>query len=477
MNNTREWVYMDSVKNIWKFELNENSNLVYKVMYDEEKWTKERMVAEDVVKYSIYIEDEIIHIIYINEKNEIKYCIFKNKQWLGKPIYNIDTNSTIVDLKTLIFQGKMHIFYLLKVNDDIDHGILMDFIWNGKEINLNTIEHVILKVNIQEYFRVQSNDDNLEVYFITDQGDGAALKISTFKNDGWTTPKWLYCIQGDKIEFEVMRNSRGRNLVNKSMEKNKYLLEHVFIDANGNMKNYIVLESTNEIIELILFNNNNRLYASWLKNGEISYSEFANEKWSEAKKANINAECKIKTCYAAIFQGDYHINPIKTYCISEPKFQILFQSEFIESDDEDFNNSYEINEKTQRKLMEISEANKKLEKEINFINMQLEKKNRLIEEYEKSYNGKLRKKNNDLFLEVQKSIQKELDRIKNQLIEEKTITSSLQNKLKENEDKYNMLNKQIELLNEENKKLQEELEMERNQTIFKRILRKKSSDI
>jgi ribosomal protein L7Ae-like RNA K-turn-binding protein len=112
MNNTREWVYMDSVKNIWKFELNENSNLVYKVMYDEEKWTKERMVAEDVVKYSIYIEDEIIHIIYINEKNEIKYCIFKNKQWLGKPIYNIDTNSTIVDLKTLIFQGKMMILIM-----------------------------------------------------------------------------------------------------------------------------------------------------------------------------------------------------------------------------------------------------------------------------------------------------------------------------------------------------------------------------
>ncbi|SMC22652.1 hypothetical protein SAMN02745134_01671 [Clostridium acidisoli DSM 12555] len=479
MNNTHEWVYIDFIKNIWKFKLKENGNLVYEVMYDKCKWTKEKIVADHVIKYSIYIEEDIIHIIYANEGNELKYCTFKNKQWLGKLIYNIDDKFTIEDLKILIFNGKMHIFYLLKVNNANDHGILVDFIWSGEKIDIYTIENIILKEGIEDYFRTVSIDDKLEIYFITDQGDGLSLKISIYKDEKWTAANWLYNIQGNKIEFEVIKDLNGTNLINKSIEKNKYILEHVFINLSGNMKSYTIMDSKNEVIEPNLFNYDDALYSSWIEEGKIYYSKFKNDKWSSAKYLDIDASAKIKTCYSSIVDGEVYVNTIKIYCIMEPDFEILFMDKFIKNDEDDSND--EVNNKSggeiSDKFVEVSETNKKLEKEIDFINIQLEKKNRLIEEYEKGYKNKLSLKKNKMFLEIQQSIQKELDRINNQLIQEKAITRKLQDKLKENEEKNNILKKQVELLNEENKKLQEDLITEKNQTILRKILRRRSSDV
>lgn len=479
MDNTHEWVYIDFIKNIWKFKLEENGNLVYKVMYDKCKWTKEKVIADHVIKYSTYIEEDIIHIIYASQGNELKYCTFKNKQWLGKLIYNIDGDFTIEELRILIFKGKMHVFYLLKANNANDHGILIDFIWNGEETYINTIENIILKAGVEEYFRAVAVDDNLEVYFITDQGDGLSLKISVYKDEKWTVAKWLYNIQGNKIWFEVIKTLKGTNLINKSIEKNKYLLEHVFIDLGGNMKSYTIIESKNEVIEPNLFSYGDVLYSSWIEEGKIYYSKFKNDKWTSAKYLDIDASNKVKSCYASIVDGEVYVNAIKIYCIMEPDFEILFMDKFIKNDEDDSNDEVNIKseDKISDKFIQISETNKKLEKEIDFINIQLEKKNRLIEEYEKGYRNKLSLKKNKIFLEIQQSIQKELDRINNQLIQEKATTRRLQDKLRENEETNNVLKKQVELLNEENKKLQEDLITEKNQTILKKILRRRSSDV
>ncbi|WP_026884073.1 hypothetical protein [Clostridium akagii] len=465
------WIYIDLLNNIWILNLNANGDLYYKIMYEEEKWTDERLIDSGVTAYSTYIEDETIHIVYCNIKNELRYCTMKNKKWLGKVLYSIDNNFIVQEIKIKIFESKMHIFYLMKENEGGDHGVLMNCIWNGEDTTLNTIADVILPVNSMEYFKIQLNEINsLFVIFITDEGDGVALKSCNYVNKNWTVAKWLYSVQGEDIDFDVI----GNHILNKWKEGNTYFLEGVCIDEKGIKESSRIHESENEIIEPMMFNSDKKLYSSWIENNLIVYSSFTDGKWNKVKKAKIEQSYNIKVYNSYFYSANNLIEGRKIYVTNEPKFEILDYDRLIEKDIDDTNKVDQS--RYNDEIIRVNKDNERLEKEIAFINMQLEKKQGIIREYEENNKNILTSKNNSMFLQLQESIQKELDRIKNQLKEEKIISSDLKKQLKENDERNVLLQKQVNILSEENKKLMDDVELERNKTFINRFLRRKSSD-
>ncbi len=163
----------------------------------------------------------------------------------------------------------------------------------------------------------------------------------------------------------------------------------------------------------------------------------------------------------------------------------------------------ESSESLKFELSRVNLEKKNLEKKITALNMQLQKNQRFIEEYEDQISRILEQKrksdeNCNIFLELQKNIQKELEDTKKRfleeevltrniqkeleytrqkLIEEKNIKIAVESKLKECQEENVIIKQQSEMINEERMRLSEELELEKNQSIMERLLRRRPGGV
>lgn len=497
MNSVYPWIYVDYRNDIWKFFGNSNKELCYKIMYGEGKWTKDNLIDKEVLGFALYVEaDETIHMVYSNVKGELKYCTMKNKQWVGKILYQMDIDEfEMRNLKVKIIGAEMHIFYLLVGNDGSDHGVLMHCIWNGKETKTTTLQDIILIPNINEHYIININEENnIEIFFITDEGDEVSLNYSSFENNSWSPLKRLYGIQGEDVGFEVLRDKQDIHILNKSREDSIHFLDHVSIDVVGNIKEFRVYESSKELVEPLIFIEDDKLYSCWLEQGKIFYSVFENEKWSDSFYFDKGNELAVSryNCFISCDE-DSSIKAMKVYATNDLDFYLFVPSQFLMSVKDSLkNNKNQVNEDVskeekalQRLKLELSRVKlekKGLKDKIELLNIQLQKKQRDMKEYEESFARLIEQKrkadeNYKVFLELQQNIQKELEEANKQLLEERKIKGNIENKLKECKEENTLISQQAEMMSKENKRLYKELELERNQSIMERLLKKRPSGI
>lgn len=497
MSSVYPWIYVDYTNNIWKFFRNGNKELRYKIMYGEGKWTKESLIDKEILGFAVYVEeDETIHIVYSNIKGELKYCTLKDKQWVGKMLYQMESDEfEIHNLKIEIVRAEMHIFYLLIGNDGRDHGVLMHCIWNGKETTATALQDIILISNLKEHYSINVNGkNNIDVFFITDEGDEISLNYCNFQNSRWSPTKRLYGIQGQDIGFEVLRDQQEIHILNKSREDSIYFMDHVCIDMSGNIQEFRVYESNKKLAEPILFIESNILYSCWLEEGEIFYSVFDDEKWSTAFYFDRGNEVTVirYNCFICP-DGESSIKAIGVYGTNELDLCLFVPSQFVVNMRD--SSKYKVNKSNvaapkeeealkilKLELSRVKSEKKNLEKKITSLSIQLQKKQRFMDEYEERIARILEQKrkvdeNYNAFLELQQNIQKELEDTNQQLAEERKIKTSIENKLKECEEENVIIRQQVQMISEEKKKLYEELEFEKNQSIMERLLRKRSSGI
>jgi hypothetical protein len=447
------YIFVDYSNSIWKFSINDNEELRYNIMYEEGKWTKEIVIDKDVLGFAVYIEeDETKHIVYSNMRGELKYCTMQNKQWVGKTLYHVESDeSQINDINVIIILGEMHIFYMLTEDDGSDHAVLMHCRWNGREAIINTLQDIILVPNIHQHYELQCREkDTIDVFFITDEGDEASLQYCNFEKNRWSQPKRLYGIQGDSIRFEILSYNQEINILNRSKEKDTYLLDHVSIDMNWNIEEFRVYDSSKKQGEPILFIEESRLYCCWFEQGKILYSFFDGEKWAGAKYLNSNIKSIVQRYNYCIPYDEKSINRTSgIYGTVEPDLQLIVPYEFVKdmhhnelSSSVKAGELYDIKEELQR----VKTEKKALERKIASFNMQLQKKQRVMEEYEDSITKILEQKrkveeNCNIYLEVQQNIQKELKKAKKQLSEEDSIKEELLKQIREKDEE----NKKIQL--------------------------------
>ncbi|MBV7272815.1 hypothetical protein JMF89_10565 [Clostridiaceae bacterium UIB06] len=451
MSRVYPWIYVDYANNIWKFFQNNNKELCYTIMYEEGKWTKESLIDKEVLDFTVYItNDETIHIVYSNINGNLKYCTMKNKQWLGKKLSQIESDEfEIQNLKVEIIGDEMHIFYLLIGNDGSDHGVLMHCIWNGKETTDTSLQDIILIPNLNEHYSINvTKKNNINVFFITDEGDEVSLNYCSFENHRWSTIKRLYGIQGDDICFDVLMNQQDIHILNKSREDSIYFLDHVCIDISGEIQEFKVHESSSELVDPLLFIKNNKLYSCWLEQGRIFYSGFDDEKWNSAVYFNRGDEHKIEryNCFICCDNED-SIKARKVYGTNEVDLCLFIPSQFaintkdslkyeVSKVNADTPSETEIFQSLKLELSRVKSENKILEKKIASLSMQAKKKQRFIEEYEERVARILEQKrkvdeNCALFFELKQNIQKELEVTKQKFLEEELLTTNLKNELKE----------------------------------------------
>lgn len=546
------WIYVDDNNNVWKFWISDSRELYYNIMYGDDKWTKKNLIDIDVLSFSVCIDnDGYIHIVYSTLRGELKYCTMRNKQWVGKSLYSLESHDVEINhISIVIIKEEMHVIFMIISNDGSDHGVVMHCKWNGKSASINTVQDIILASNCGKYYTLQRNNNSLTLFFINDEGDEVALKCCSFKNTRWTDVKRLYGIQGDNIYFDVLSDEQEIHVLNKSKEDSTYLLDHVSIDISGNIKDFRVLESHVEPLEALLINESNNLYSCWLEQSSIFYSSFDGVKWSSSMKVdNVNVESLQRYYCYMIYDEDKSFKFKSIYGTIDPELNLFIPNELIKELNDPLYS--QINNNGESSLNEISEIqsirtelshmkveNKSLEKKIASLNMQLQKKQRLLEDYEDTIakileNKRKIEENCNIYLEVQQNNQKELERLKKELVDsneentrikfnleeskgeneellkltKKVIEENnvLNIKLKEIEDSVDEVNvelknlqenneliqkeveritrekeaieKQLILERQENIRLMEELEFEKNQSIMDRLLRRRSSDI
>ncbi len=537
MRYVNPYIYIDYSGDLWKFIVNEKKELCYKIMYGEGKWTKDNIIDKDVLGFSVYInEDETIHIAYNNIKGEIKYCTMEEKQWVGRVLFkNEVSNFKIENLEMIILGSEMHIFYMQIDNFGNDHGILNHYIWNGKEIKKILLQDIILVRDMEKYFSININSNNkITIFFMNDEGDEISLNTRNFEKYIWSPVKRFYGIQGEEINFEVISDDDEIHIINKSKEDLLYYLEYVSINMNGDINQFKVYESSSKLINTIIFMQDYKIYSCWVEGNKIAYSSFENQVWTKPNYIN-NDKIVLKKCKCFLWnKSENTLKRVEVYITDEIDMNMFIPNNFV------LNSTfkgYEINytrenagdekcslEKLKLELSKVKIQKSKLQKRVDYLELHLKKNERLIDEYEERINiiseqKRKSEENYKVFMELQQNIQKELNEVKKDLEEEATLNEKykievdrinkellekekinikmkteleevnqllsseqnyktmLENKLKDKEEENNNIKKQIESISLEKNQLEQELEIERNQSIMDRLLRKRSGGI
>ena len=507
------WLYVDYKDNLWRFSVNDNKELNYRIMYTEGKWTKETLIDSRVTGFGLFIDDsEGIHLVYSNTKGELRYCTMKDKKWVGKVLDKIEDNNYIIEnIKIKIIGTNMHIFYSLASEDGSDHGILMHCIWDGNKSNNNKLQDIILKPNLKEYYLINlSNNNEIYLFYLSDEGDELSLNYSIYQNRQWLPSNRLYGIQGEEVYFDVELDRKNIHILNRSKENSYYFLDHVIIDSTGRFKYFRVYEGKNNISEPLLINIWNKTYSFWIENNEIFYSIFLGDKWESEKKYIRDKNIKIERCNAYISEvKEGNIKGKSIYATTGLDIYLYDPKDLIVSEKNEYGNSLKnINrdissigdiEKIKAELYRVKEENKELEDKLYHQNILLQKNQQGIEKYSQQLARALEQErkaeeNSNIFLELQKKIQGDNEKL-NEEIESLTNEINLLNIEKEklahlinlyldeieflkNEikninfnlsqkeitmDEYNGLKQEISLLKEENDRLRNNISLSQSE--------------
>lgn len=476
MNHTYNWIYVDYRNNTWKFSLKDNKKLFYKIMYSEGKWTKEILIAIEVLGFSIYIdENEEIHLVYSNIKGELKYCTMKDKQWVGKTFYKVKSDKfEIRNIKIEMIKSEMNIFYVLLENDGSDHGVLMHCIWNGERINFTSIQDIILTPNLKDYYSIHVNDTyKVDLFFINDEGDEVSLNYSNFENYIWSPTKRLYGIQGEDIGFEVLINKDDLHILNSSKENDIYFLDYVLIDSSGSINDKRVYESKSKLENPILFMEEGKISSCWIKENKIFYSIYNGEEWDVPIYLDRHNEDKLELYNIfSCFNEKEYIKEQKVYGTKGLDLYLFSPNDFFikdkplikyiinDSKSTSIINEKELIENFKFQLSKVNSENKNLKNKINNLNNQVQNSKRSIKGYDEQITRLLDQKRkiedqyNDL-LTKQNDDNRDKENINQELLKEKNKNKIIEVKLNELEEENKKLNKENNDLKEENNILNE----------------------
>lgn len=514
MNNLLSSIYIDYSRNIWRFTLDEDNNLCYKVMYEEGGWDKETIIDRGVLSFSVYVnEDEVVNIIYSNNKNEIKYCTMRNMKWVGKVVYKLDEEEGVLtNIKIIINKDIMHIFFITREHIGGKEGVINHFIWDGENVNNRVIQEIELMKNLREYYYiVLNNNGEIDLFFLDDEGEEVTLNRCTFINGKWTAIKKMYGIQGNDIEFEVILEGDNIYVLNKYKEDDKYFLEYVVVNMMEEIREYNIYSSENEPIDSKIIFYDKKMYCFWVEEDKIYYSQFSKNRWSEEKLINISEATGIKGDNCFIWSNKEEcIKKIKIYITNENKMNIFIPSKYLLSVRTNKDKSNEIvysvkslSRSLKKELMRVRVEKKQLESNVSYLNMKLKKRQNQLLEYKENLNLVLQEKKKvdescKIFLEIQeknrcelenvmKKLEKEkedsgyyvntIEKLKSDLLEKEEVILEKEELIKNLRKKVDKLMNELEMEKEDKKLIKKALEIERNQSIMDRILRRKSNDI
>lgn len=526
-------LFYDNENHIWKFYVNDKMELMYNIMYDENKWTKENKIDNEVLDFNVDLDkDNKIYIIYSVRSGFLKYCEWEQNKWLGKTIYSYK-GYEITELNVISIGNLTHLFFIGRNNIKRAKCSLLHLRLNKEESQVNTIAMIPFLKDVFAHYQVNYlNNGNLYLMFINRDENEAALNYTEYKNNKWSIVRRLYGITGNNVNFCTILQYNKINVMNLSKEGALNLLEHVTIESDGKMKSYKIHESYNIPKKFLMVEIRGAIFAIWTEGKEVLASSYKN-KWSEPFKYYTELDHEI-TLYKYLSSSKKNDNIKCKYILGTkpPQIQLLLPEKInnkeidvsIQSDKvQPIGTSNLDTNKNKFNMQEepsvLLNANRNLEKKLIDLQMKYQQKIRNPHEVDENFiklTNLLRKSEEKLNIitEIQQRSIKELaimktqkistdivieelnnklqqcsydcEELDKQLILKDNIIEELKNRIVESNNQEDVLKKQLSELNEqlvlskkqvhelniENEELSQDLEYQKNIGIVDRILKK-----
>lgn len=498
-------IIRDFQNNLWHFYIGQDGTFIYRIMYSENKWTKEMRLDSNVEEFCIELDNEYnFHIVYVTLNGELKYCIYKDKQWSGKTIYSYDESSfNIKEIDLKLLGKEIHIIFLFCKSGQSEKAKLIHYVWIGEEVINTNIYTIELLPFTERHFTVEiASESVLYLFFLTKDGIEAAVMSCGYINGTWSETKKLYGITGRNIEIFTLERDNEFDILNISQDDSSFVLERAFINYQGEINSEIIYETKEKIRDANFFIYNKTLWVQWLEENNIIKYTYLDEKWEvpqvlneELSKINIygyktpiksDNNTKIKTVFGSNYPDLKLYMP--QYICSKEKVKAGEESTEIEELSvykEDTYSNIKINKQENDNYIRV------LQKRIATLQMQLQVKERTVYELIEKENKiveqrRIMEEKNEFFIKLQQETKKQLDNAMLQLKDERSMVNllrseieSLNDILQANKEKlyiYNsdneILKKQVDELKIEKQLLLDKLSVERNKSIFDRLLKK-----
>lgn len=502
-------LFYDNEDHIWRFYVNDNMELMYSIMYDEDKWTKENKVGDEVLDFIVSFDrDNKIYIIYSVKGGLLKYCIWDQNKWFGKIIYSFDNpDYEITELNVITIGDLMHIFFIGKNKVRKAQCALMHFSLNKDENLVNTIDEIpFLQESFFHYQVHHLKNDNLSLIYIKREEKEVAVNVALYNNNKWSKPRRLYGINGNSINFCTLLRSDKINIMNVSKEGSVHLIEHVLIETDGTMKSYKINESYENPSNFSLVEISGVLFAIWTEGENILASSYKN-KWSEPFKFYSELKDNEILIYKYLSLSNKYNNINCKYILgtSAPEVNLLLpkikrndnRGGALEASKGESKNTLDSGTQKnkiniQRELLILQKNNRILEKKLIDLQIKYQQKARIPEESDDNFikltnlKRKAEEKLN-IITEIHQVTIRELQKLKAEKISRDVLINETKNKLEQLTYEYeglkkqkiskdntvNELKNQLQKLCIENEELSQDLKYEKNIGIVDRILKKK----
>ncbi|MBU3114387.1 hypothetical protein [Clostridium lacusfryxellense] len=501
-------LFYDDENHLWRFYVNDSKELMYSIMYDEDRWTKEIKIDNKVLDFIVNFDtNNKIYIIYSVTGSDLKYCVWEKNKWYGKTIYSFENEEYEMTGLNVITIGKLtHIFFIGRNNKNKIQCSLMHLCLNEEGNSFNIIDTITFLEEVSYHYQLQSlENDNLSLIYIKPEKNEVIIKYTEFKESKWSASKRLYGIIGNSINFCTLVSSNKINIMNLSKEGSFYFIEHVVIEPDGKMKSYKIQESSNKPINFLLIEISGVLWSIWTEGNTIFTSSYSNQ-WSEQKEiySELNNEFLI---YKYLCLSNKNSNLKCKYILGTPppKIDLLlpdykiinnksdFQQPSIPETEFELESDLVINKLDIRKeLSELRINNINLQKDLIDLQLKYQQKLRIIEESENDFfkltNAKKKAEEKlNIIAEIQQTSIKKLKVMEIEKLTTDLVLNELKDKSKHLTNEYeglikqkiskdivvNELNDRLQQLITEKEGLRQDLKYEKNIGIVDRIFKKR----
>ncbi|NFI09470.1 hypothetical protein FDF97_18395 [Clostridium botulinum] len=285
MDSNKSYIFKNIYGNMSQFYINKDNTLMYNEI------SKETKILENVSKFNINITYlGIIEVVCITFDGFIKYCKF-NKKWSTQTLYKLKSHNNSVDEVNLFSKGnKLHIFFMFYENRYDSSGNILHYVWDGSKFKTNIIAPINTIDGVERHYYLETLDNTINMFYITKEKNSNVISLCKYLNDDdWSSPKKLYRLDGNNINFSTLKRDKEFNILNLSEENGIYTLEHVTIDTKDSINNFPIYKTNNSIYKSTFIIFNDILYCVWSEHNKLMYSSFNCKKWSNPSEIDTES--------------------------------------------------------------------------------------------------------------------------------------------------------------------------------------------
>ncbi len=121
---------------LWSFYSDDENNIFYKPLVDDENWADPCLVLSNVKKeFGLNLDrDENLHIICLSNEDEILYIHYDGKDWSKHVLSEYDSRKYEIRYPNIIkLDNRIHIIFAIGSTSNMENWSLCHYCWNHKE--------------------------------------------------------------------------------------------------------------------------------------------------------------------------------------------------------------------------------------------------------------------------------------------------------------------------------------------------------